>query len=451
MNLTEEKIIQKLFNLFNPREPLGFDQLNLFVERPKSPLPGILRGLSLRPSRILLSGQVGTGKSSELRALIPRLTDNFTAFYIDLEKTLNLGNTHRVEVLIAVGLGAYKAACKAFEAKQGVKERPDERVAEKLAEPIREVVEKTRKISWVFEIGKALQNIAAIAVGLISPDMAPLAPAIATFPSFFALNLDAASRQEVEKEDTALEVARRVSDVLTDIAEKSERRLLLIVDGTDKISLEAAQDLFIGRLLTELKCSMVWLMPLELSYRPIAQQATPYFELEGIPNITVHEEPNRSSEETIWQERSPIPEAIEALSEMVRRRIKACGLQPGEIIDEEALKYLARMSGGVVRHLMMLMEKCLLAIAQGAPKISLEMAKQEVQEVRLSFESRLWKEDYDLMLEVLQTGEIPQGVNPELVDNLIKSCFILGYRNKNFWWDIHPILLSSLQAHRRKR
>ncbi|HID07753.1 MAG TPA: hypothetical protein EYP10_11480, partial [Armatimonadetes bacterium] len=149
----DEKKLQELFNLFNPLEPLRFDQIDeLFVERPRSPLPRILASLRMRPSRILLSGQVGTGKTTELRALIPRLTDTFTVFYIDMEKSLNLNRTHRVEVLTALGLGIYKAACEAFEIGRDVKERPDETVVEKLCEPIRETIRKRQTKQWSFDI-----------------------------------------------------------------------------------------------------------------------------------------------------------------------------------------------------------------------------------------------------------------------------------------------------------
>lgn len=446
----DEKKLQELFNLFNPLEPLRFDQIDeLFVERPRSPLPRILASLRMRPSRILLSGQVGTGKTTELRALIPRLTDTFTVFYIDMEKSLNLNRTHRVEVLTALGLGIYKAACEAFEIGRDVKERPDETVVEKLCEPIRETIRKRQTKQWSFDITAMLRGIAAIVVG-VKPELASLTTVVSAFPSFFTLNLDEQTQREVEQEDIATEMARRVNDVISDIAEKSEKTILLVVDGTDKVTFDTARDLFISGLLTELRCPMVWLMPMELYHRPIAQQATTYFMLEGIPNITVHREPCRDGD-AIWRERQPISEAIDALCDMVRRRIATCGIKPEEVIHDDALRYLARMSGGVVRHLIMLVEKCLLSIAQGiVSQISLDVAEKEVGEMRISFEIRLWKEDYDLMLEVLKTGEIPQGANPKMVDNLIKSCFILGYRNENFWWDIHPILLPVLEAHRRR-
>jgi hypothetical protein len=85
-----------LLNLFHPRKPIAFDELDkYFVERPGSPLPDLVlrvRGQE-EPAKILVTGQIGSGKSSELRALMRQLADEFFIVWFDGESSLDLLNS----------------------------------------------------------------------------------------------------------------------------------------------------------------------------------------------------------------------------------------------------------------------------------------------------------------------------------------------------------------------
>jgi hypothetical protein len=56
------------------------------------------------------------------------------------------------------------------------------------------------------------------------------------------------------------------------------------------------------------------------------------------------------------------------------------------------------------------------------------------------------------MQEILLQNSLSGGEGGGLrtVDELVENCFVLGYGNDNFWWDVHPNLLPLLKEHQSR-
>jgi hypothetical protein len=101
-----------VFNQFDPWRPISGAELETwFVERQDSPLSRL--ELRLQPDRvehkILLVGQRGCGKTSELLKLVSRMWKDYFTLYIDLFGSLDLTTASRLELLFCIGAAAYKA------------------------------------------------------------------------------------------------------------------------------------------------------------------------------------------------------------------------------------------------------------------------------------------------------------------------------------------------------
>src|ERR671914_1233948 len=166
--VTPQAFWRLIINDFQPVGPVHREHVKrFFVDRyeddPTKRLLQQLKSIFLnrlgqpKPYQVLLTGYVGSGKSSELMRLGEELAEKFFVVWFDAESTLAESSANHFDVLLAMGLAVHKAAAEL---------KPSKQLADKLAGSLAKFVRKyeSRK-GFTLKVDQLLKQIAAMAIG----------------------------------------------------------------------------------------------------------------------------------------------------------------------------------------------------------------------------------------------------------------------------------------------
>jgi hypothetical protein len=398
---------------FDPRRPIAIgDPDHYYVARPDSPLGNLATELMVNlnnPRKIILAGHRGSGKSSELAKLAGDLASEAAVIWIDAQSTFNMFDVGNTELLLSLGTAIHREVPvnKEFEA-----------LKDSLSTYIQEKIGGTTA---------ALTTEALKKVGL----------------DFRHTLFDKETRRKIEIPPILGDVVNKVNLIIAAAQKKTKRPLLIVLDGLDRLDLEAARPLFVNnQLLAEPQCHIIFTVPISLYcsiQRQLAQEQG--FMPVYLPNVKLHP---RDSQERI-------PEGFALMQQIVVKRLR--GLAP-EAIASEALDLFIEMSGGLIREMITLIERtCIMAIRAGVRQIDRPLAEKAVSEYRLD-KARALTYDYyyEEMARIHETGQLTarcekdyQGKEFVVSYELVEGLYVLCYSNEDPWYDVHPIMLPSLQ------
>jgi hypothetical protein len=105
-----------VIRLFDPRKPLRDEALERFyIDRPGNPLQRMLiylqgLGLNDQPVKLLFTGHVGSGKSTELNKLATHLKRQFFIVNLDVRRSLSLSDLSYVDILLGLTTALFRRA-----------------------------------------------------------------------------------------------------------------------------------------------------------------------------------------------------------------------------------------------------------------------------------------------------------------------------------------------------
>lgn len=228
------------------------------------------------------------------------------------------------------------------------------------------------------------------------------------------------------------ELIRRVN-LVVDAAQKAlgERRLLIIIEGLDKVDLDSARNIFRDHAptITAINATTIFTFPLALRHADDYQQIRNTFEQKV---RVLHNFAPRHPDGAV--------DATEAnlLKDLVLKRTNA------ELIDASALDYLVGMCGGIPSHLIQLVQNAVLFARQrdeAAQRITLADAKAAAKEMRDEMIIGLSSQEWDLLWARHQ-DHAP--VNEPAMQKLFYKSALVEYTNDEPWCDVHPLLLGIL-------
>jgi hypothetical protein len=242
-------------------------------------------------------------------------------------------------------------------------------------------------------------------------------------------------RSESERRDevSKLEVRQLqllVSMFLMWIEDVSERKVLLIVDDGDKLHTEVSlQSIFVRgvRTLTELPCKMILTYPFQLAFREDFV-APPEVLREQLFNIKVikRSEPARLLDGARTFFRSLLDRLVDP----------AAGLIDPAVVDEAA-----RLSAGVPREFVRLLQKgAETAATDGSPRVDHRIFTAAIANFRRSdmiSRTRLGDTPTALM-RVRLTKAVRHAVDLRL----LRGNLLVEYVNETPWYDVNPILVA---------
>ena len=220
------------------------------------------------------------------------------------------------------------------------------------------------------------------------------------------------------------------------------RGVVFVFDSLEKIRsaqpegfgavIESIIDVFVNQAaLLRFPCHIIYTLP---PYVRQLELGTLYTHVtEVLPAIRVHER----------QSTVPYAPGVEALSEVVRRRIPVARIFGA---DETLLKKLVAYSGGHVRLLLTFVRDTLLRVKRTGLPVKAIDVERVLQRHREDVERTLWSERLPLLRDVLEHGELPGMDRSKLpiLASLLDDYTVLCYRNGDGWYDVHPLARDKL-------
>jgi len=391
--------------------------MKFYVERPKEcSIVGLQDELQLDPSdddKTIFTGPRGSGKTTELRRLEETLGQDHLVVFLNVEEMLNLGDIQYTDLLVLLGLEVFKAARKA-----GF--RADEKMLSQLRFWYEEHVLEKEKGALSAEVGVELDMVVARISGQVKSD---------------------APRREIIRSKTQANLSvllERLNNVLQELRKKVGKRVLVIVDGLDKVyDLNQVRDLFLqgANALLEPACRIIYTVPFALSYTNDFQQVRLTFtRFYALPNVKTREENGQVY----------VP-GVNMLREVLHRRVDPT------LLTQEATDWLIEYSGGLLKELISLARSSVVVARRlrgDRGPINADDVGYAVQQVQNTYRALLTEKHYHELARILGGGRFVN--SPEAME-LIHNLSLLAYDGGKAWWGVHPIVRPLVEEWKHER
>ncbi|MCP4696627.1 MAG: hypothetical protein GY862_07235 [Gammaproteobacteria bacterium] len=378
-----------------------------YVERQDEALAEMKESLLTEdnPLKILYTGHIGSGKSTELNKLScdEEILKKFIVAPFSILRDYDPYDISYQDILLAIGSEIFSKA--------------------------RQINLKLSK-RFLDQLDKAKDTVIKTETETTGSEAAVEAKISAWFATLAGrLKGEHAMKAEVRREITPkLSQLVRLIDAIIAEAERKDkqgRKLLVIVDDTDKPTLELAQSLFYlnGQILARPQCRIIYTIPAALLYHENSTAMRAYFsgDIFTLPNIRI-----------VNKDGTDHADGIELMKEFIKKRLSL------DYIKEDALRQAILMSGGVLREMGTIMRfACRKAIVRKEDKISLRTINSVVSEMRSEHQKSLSKTDYEILARKANDKRLER--DGELRD-LLHNLKVLEYRNDESWCDVNPII-----------
>ncbi len=449
---TAREFWRPIINDFNPvGQVRPEDVARFFVDRKEDdPTRSLFQLLKLslqnsigqpKPYKGLLTGHVGSGKSSELLRLGQELSGDFFVVWFDAETTLVTETANHFDILLAMGLAVHAAAYAA-----GLE--PEERLAKEFVQSFAKFVRKfeSRK-GFSLRLDQILKQVAAMTLSAFGVPPAVLSTTDALLGTT-RLELKVGDEQvkTLEQPLNRREIIGALNKIIEGVRAQARKPLLIITDGLDKVPAIRARKLFAdSALLTEPACALIYTAPIEFYHRLTAGHATNLFdEYKILPNPAVQKRPPTGDN---WKmEREPNENGLKVMRKVVAKRLEAHSKTVDEVITPQALNLLARTSSGVMRELVRYFrDAATFAQLLGKMQIDEAIAQNVINQQQQDIAPRLTIVHIEALRQVLKQGVLSGGQQESVEDELLRSLYLLSYQDvPHFWFDAHPNVLPLL-------
>ncbi|MCP4268548.1 MAG: ATP-binding protein [Candidatus Brocadiaceae bacterium] len=435
MDRSEDSWIE-LHNAFNPNEVLvGGRSEELYCDREHNPFDNIRLDFrdylrSGRPPIAFFTGHRGSGKSSMLFRLINNFKDDYFVVYFDIQHNLDSSRTNQIDLLYLLGLSIFQVA-----KNEGIK--PDVKHADILRKSIHTISKtENEKSKGSLNIAELAKNLVCFGAGMLAGNIGEklAQAALKPFTLTSGVSVETARKREIEPQ--VQEVINNINLIIADVQTKAKKKLLVIVDGLDKLqSLEQTDLIFLksSSLLGPL-CRIIYTVPMLIFNTPgfaeIEEEGRSYL----LPNVKLYEKADSSKK---------YDRGYETLRKVVDRRLKSLDMEHNDVFESEILDMLIQKSGGVMRFLIELIENSFTeAELLGLCKVNRQAAQKAIDNRAATLTSRLTIESKD-ELKLVHKEKLTS--NGSVSGELLHGLLIVAYRNKTTWFDVHPILWDELK------
>ncbi|MGE5342792.1 MAG: hypothetical protein ACM3SY_15060 [Candidatus Omnitrophota bacterium] len=387
-----EKVYNRLL------KPLGFD--NNFIPR------SIERDEN---HYILFCGHRGCGKSTEIKRIAQKLhrPDGYFVVYCDIEVDLDPNNIEYVDVLFLV---AQKIAEKLADAGVMISQQHIDDLSDFFQERI---IKKLNQNDLEASIKAGIKS--KFGFEFIGSIFASLTTAIKSNTTYIE-----EVRKEVKNQFSLFKTIfnRMLNEIKQNIIkEEKGKSLLVIIDGTDRLSRDACDHIFINHAsqLTQLETSFIYTVPIHLVYE--SSQVKNIYEAPFVlPNVIL--EKNNTGDQTGW----------EAMKQLIYRRI-----HPELFDSEETVHYIIEMSGGHVRELIHILQAAFNE--SDTEMFDRKAAEMGIHRLKADYMRILNSRDYKRLVKLEKEQDKE---SDEIMKNLLFNLVVFEYND--YWREINPIV-----------
>lgn len=370
---------------------------------------------------ILFGGHRGCGKSTELRRLARELhrEDRYFVIFIDVLDELDVNDISYSDILLA-------------QAKVLTEQLEKQKINI-------EQVFLTRLENWFKETIKIHEEAKELGAGIETG--AEAKSGLPFIGSMFAkltgyIRNNTTYKTEVRNvlRNSFTEFAEIFNSLLQHVEEQLKeaqkgRKLIFIVDGTDRLSREDSHNFFIqdSFQLQLVRSNFIYCAPISLISE--SSSLTQEFKVVRLPMLKIAEKGVANLEE----------EACNLLRKLIYLRVDKTLFD-----DEDVVNYLIRYSGGHVRDLIRLLSYS-LGETLGRKKIDRPIVEQAVERLATEYRRLIEQEDYELLVEIDERDKnfVP---NSDQTKRLLYDLILLEYNR--YWWQTHPTV-TTLSAYKK--
>ncbi|MCL1473438.1 ATP-binding protein [Argonema antarcticum] len=262
------------------------------------------------------------------------------------------------------------------------------------------------------------------------------------------LKADAVVRQEIKQEfeRKVSDLVARINEIAAIIQVASKKEVLVIIDDLDKLELARVDEIYRDNIkaLCLPGFRIIYTIPIAVLrdkfLRPLIETET-NDQIVVMPVLKLFEK---------GESRLPNPairmEAKDILCQILNKRISS------QLLEPQTAEKMVLMSGGVLRELIRIANECCRIClrlirrqpAQTAMMIDDAILDKAVNGIRNDFAIPLGKVDYEILHKTYQQFTPDDPKQPEFLD-LLHGLYVLEYRNRQNWYDVHPIVIELLR------
>ena len=424
--------LEQAFQNLEPSRALTVEQLqDFYVERPE--VQNLLNEMRLQlelqyPCKGLLTGHRGAGKSSALTKLGHTLSTRKRRWvvHISILDKLDLNDLSYIDIVFLMAVEIVQSCVDAHIDLDGHDQSLQNWV---------------RQIEVIRQEERSSSVTAAAEIRAGMPKLGWLTLPVQAFLSVGAKVGEEANTRKIVREQLEpqfSELLGIIDDLQQAIYKARERRLVCLIDGLDKASIETAEKLFYknGFYLSAPGCSVIYTFPVSLQHNENFNQTKAYFtETFVLPNFKVQYSKFVHKVESAGTEES---KGIAQLCEVITRRAEHT------LFNEKTLKTIALFSGGIARTAIALSQSSVRkALARESESVAIEHVEAAIAEERRSFDRQLSEKQKKLLTKVQQTEHIDADPEAGYLD-LLHNLSVIEYANGDVWYGVSPIVSALL-------
>ena len=381
---------------------------SFYVNRPDNPMEELKTFLLTSPGydKILFSGHMGSGKSTELNrfSLLPEIREKFFVIKYSISEILNIIDIDYIDFLLSFAAYVYiKASDEGISFTGGVLKNLEKWI-NYFKPGIESLEEEEKSRSAAKKIYNFFNRVSVI------------------------LLRELALRDKVRDA-----IKRNINGLVTVIntlvtyvnSELGDKELLIIIDDLEKIpDITKAEALFFnaGTYMTIPRCKIIYTVPIALYYSIKFKQLTGTFgNSYFLPNIKVRDKKGTGTLDPSG-----------CMKEFLKKRIDITH------INKQAMDIMIENSAGVAREFVRILRNaCVKAISRGFATIETDIVNSVISDLRNEYERGLEKRHIDVLKAVDQGKPIE---DHNTLMELFHSKVVLEYLNDERWIAINPIV-----------
>jgi hypothetical protein len=445
--MSRRALWQSIYERFDPEQ--AAQHRSWRADRELSPAKAIDHALD-RPfgiPRVLLTGTVGTGKTTELFRLAEARTGKEFVVFLDLERHFSevvgdpaaLQNVSSWEVCFLAGVALLRAAEERLGFQFPAEHLRDlERAWSALAKASGEVEAQPRVD--VAALAKSMVVVAGTTAPLLAGPLG--ASATAGLTLLQQLTDDAPKwslpiglkKRALPDQDHQMQTLRACVNVLIGLVQLRATKVLLILDGLDRIrDFERAKALFVdSKMIAELDCRTVLCGPFALRHHPAMAAIRGFSSVPPLVN------------EPVLLQRDPtlVGPGVHFFCDLYQRRVAE--LDAHDLIPQHLVTRLAYYSGGRARDFVTFVRELAgYAWDADAEQATDDIIAKVLDEQRRKRETGLHRGHIELLASIAEDPEhrLPEG---PLAQELLSYGTLLPYPNESEWYYPHPLLTMHL-------
>lgn len=386
---------------------------------PLEELVQLIEDNATHNAKIVFSGHRGCGKSTLLAELGRQLNERYFVSVFSIADTIEMSDVNHINILFAVAINLMKQA-----------------EQEKIE------ISQVTKDSFYKWFAKRIKTETDLLGAEVSGGF--------SFWNWFAgkLKTEASVRNEIKQEfeRNITDLIEKLNKIAAVVENSSNKKILVIIDDLDKLDLSVVKPIFQDHIkaLFLPSFNIVYTIPIS-SLRNTSLRASLQSESDDqivvMPVSKLLSKEERRNTNPVYRK-----DAVDTLVNILNKRI------PSELLSAEMTREIALTSGGVLRELIRISNRCCRICLRELRRdpncydlqINSDILEQAINDLRLDFEITLGKSDYDILSSTYDNF-LPNDPKEQAFLDLLHGLHILEYRNSAVWYDVHPIVTDLLQ------